>query len=86
MDKIKQILQFIPGLFLMLVECIKAAESLLPIPEAGKAKLEVVRESMEKIFGSLKDIWPVLEGMVTVFVTAANAFGVFKKTSSEEVK
>jgi len=81
MNKVLQILALLPGL----VACIKAVEEMLPISGAGKEKMEIVKSLLTAVYEATSELWPVLEKLVPIFVSAANRMGIFKTTTAPTI-
>ena len=61
-----------------IVRAVRAAEKEIPLPGAGKEKLDRVLDSVEKAYGTAENIMPVVETVVNATVRVLNATGVFK--------
>lgn len=72
---IKLIIQLIP----YILELIKVVESQIPEQGQGKAKLAFIRDVLEDSFPDVKNIWDLVEKIISSAVTLYNTTGVFKK-------
>ncbi len=68
-----QIVQMLPGI----IEAVKAAESFIPLPGQGKAKLDFVLGLIEDAYGDIKPLVEVIVKVIARLVTLAKATGVF---------
>lgn len=80
------IIKAILALFPVVIEAIKAIEAAFPAPDQGKAKLEVVRATVESAYNVSSDkvatfevLWGPLQTMIAAIVALANGSGPFKK-------
>ena len=75
MDKIILIAKLIP----VIIEIIKAIEEAIPGQGQGEKKLAAVRGILESTVEGFNNLWPNVEKIIPVIVSALNAAGVFKK-------
>ena len=75
MEKVLMILKMLPALF----TAIKAVEEVLPVPGAGRDKLQLIREIMEGTYGAISELWPAIEIAIAAIVKLFNAKGIFVK-------
>lgn len=68
-------------MFPMIVSAIKSLEEIFPVAGAGKEKLEIIKTLLEGAYGDIKEIWPIVEKLIAKIVAAANALGVFNKST-----
>lgn len=77
-------------LFPAILASVKSLEDTVPIPGAGKAKLDLILGFVQAAYNAEQSIqkeipWStlveVVKGAVTAIVTAFNAIGVFKKSA-----
>lgn len=67
------------NMILTVIEIVKLVEKLVPEQGQGRAKLELVRTTVEQAVGDVSAMWPQLEQLIGLFVKLANAVGTFKK-------
>ena len=79
---IKLILQLLP----LIIETVKAIEAAMPGAGGGKAKLELVRATLQSAYDTstgvvdkFDTIWPMIQNTVGAVVSTFNAIGTFKK-------
>ncbi len=72
------VLQLVPAV----IDVVKKAEEVLPLPGMGKEKLALVKDIMSEAYDGLNEIWPKLEQIIARFVEFANKVGIFKKSAS----
>ena len=75
MDKIILIAKLIP----VIIEIIKAIEEAIPGQGQGEKKLAAVRGILESTVEGFNNLWPNVEKIIPIVVSALNAAGVFKK-------
>ena len=75
MNYIVTIFQLVPAI----IAALKAIEEAVPGTGQGEQKLAAVRGMIEAVYGSYKNLWPQIAGVVTVLVNLFNSTGVFKK-------
>ena len=63
-----------------IIRAVRAAEKEIPLPKAGKEKLDRVLDSVEKMYGTVENITPVVNAIVQVF----NVTGVFKRSKEDD--
>ena len=66
-------------LFPAIIAAIKSLEEFLPVDGAGKEKLDIIKKTLEIADSTSKEIWPMLEKIIGLLVSAANTLGIFKK-------
>jgi hypothetical protein len=69
------ILQIVP----LLIEIIKAVESLIPKPGEGLSKWEAVKAILQEAVPKIEPVLPQIEKIVSIIVGIANKTGVFQK-------
>lgn len=81
-----QIIKIIIQLLPLILEAIKALESMLPEGGLGKLKLEIIKSAVEAAYNVSNEysvkfdaLWPALEKVIGSIVATMNATGVFKK-------
>ena len=67
------ILQLIPSL----IKAVAAAEEFVPIPGAGKAKLDFVLNAITSVYAGATALIPQITAVIAHIVTLANSTGVF---------
>lgn len=67
------------NMILTVIEIVKLVEKLVPEQGQGRAKLELVRTTVEQAVGDVSAMWPQLEQLIGLFVKLANSVGTFKK-------
>lgn len=68
------ILQLIPAI----ISIITSLETAIPMSGQGKVKLDMVKDFLGVASDTLNDIWPAIEKIISIFVSTANAIGMFK--------
>jgi hypothetical protein len=80
------ILQLLPAI----IGAVQSIEAAVPIPAAGKAKLDLVLGTVTDVYNTEQAIQkqlpsdklvPLVTGAITRVVTSFNALGVFKKSA-----
>ncbi len=81
---IKLVMQLLP----IVIEAIKAIEDAFPVGGAGKAKMEVIKNTVESAYQvagetthAFETIWTPLSTMASAVVGLFNSTGLFKKSS-----
>jgi hypothetical protein len=69
------ILKMLPAI----IAAVKALEEFAPIPEAGKAKLDLILGFAKELGGDAEKAVPTITNVVGKIVSFANALGVFAK-------
>ena len=69
------ILNIIP----QIIAAMKAIEAAIPIPQAGKDKLDAVINIITGLDSTLVQYVPQIQGVVSILVKVFNATGVFSK-------
>ena len=77
MKTLLMILRLIPAL----IQAVKAAEDFIPLPGAGKEKLDMILGIITDTYEDAKAIVPAITKVVARIVSAANVTGVFKSSS-----
>ncbi len=77
MGTVLSIIQLIPAL----IQAVDAAEKFVPIPGAGKAKLDFVLGVITDTYTEAAKLVPQITAVITRIVGLANAAGVFKKAA-----
>lgn len=74
----------------LIIGFIRALEELFPEEGQGGLKLALLRQWIEKVFGSfvtvlgnLENVWPEIEAFVTATVATFNKIGFFKKKAAQ---
>lgn len=75
MQNLIMIIKLIP----VIIELLKAIEAAIPEQGQGAAKLQAVRQILELTDSSIKEVWPMVQGVIEVLVKTFNTTGVFKK-------
>lgn len=82
MAKLFAILTLINQIFPLLIGMIRQAEEAIPGSGAGEQKLAMVRGVLETAWGvtgqaevSIKEVWPVIQSLVSGIVAALNVTG-----------
>lgn len=75
MQNLIMIIKLIP----VIIELLKAIEAAIPEQGQGTAKLQAVRQILELTDSSIKEAWPMVQGVIEVLVKTFNTTGVFKK-------
>ena len=76
---IVQNLMLVIKLIPVFIELLKAIEAAIPEQGQGTAKLQAVRQILELTDSSIKEAWPMVQGVIEVLVKTFNTTGVFKK-------
>ena len=63
----------------VIIELLKTIEAAIPEQGQGAAKLQAVRQILELTDSSIKEAWPMVQGVIEVLVKTFNTTGVFKK-------
>lgn len=63
----------------VIIELLKTIEAAIPEQGQGAAKLQAVRQILELTDNSIKEAWPMVQGVIEVLVKTFNTTGVFKK-------
>ena len=75
MQNLIMIIKLIP----VIIELLKTIEAAIPEQGQGAAKLAAVRQILELTDSSIKEAWPMVQGVIEVLVKTFNTTGVFKK-------
>ena len=75
MQNLMLVIKLIP----VIIELLKAIEAAIPEQGQGAAKLAAVRQILELTDSSIKEAWPMVQGVIEVLVKTFNTTGVFKK-------
>jgi len=75
MQTVLLVLQLIPAV----IKVMQAIEEALPQAGYGAEKLAAVRQMLEVTYSGIKEVWPVLEKVIAIFVDLFNQTGVFVK-------
>ncbi len=75
MQNLMLVIKLIP----VIIELLKAIEAAIPEQGQGTAKLQAVRQILELTDNSIKEAWPMVQGVIEVLVKTFNTTGVFKK-------
>lgn len=75
MSKIVAMLHLLPAI----IGAIKALEAAIPGQGKGEQKLAALREVLETLDSSAKDLWPSIAAVVGVIVKAMNASGALSR-------
>ncbi len=75
MQNLMLVIKLIP----VIIELLKAIEAAIPEQGQGTAKLQAVRQILELTDSSIKEAWPMVQGVIEVLVKTFNTTGVFKK-------
>lgn len=80
------IITLVTQLIPLVLQIIASVEAAFPQGGQGKAKLDMVKGTLEQAFNSITDakvtfeqVWPTLNSLVTSIVALKNATGEFKK-------
>ncbi len=89
------ILLFVFKLFPTVLGIVQAIESALPIPGAGKAKLDLVLNTVSDVYDTEQTVqkelpkdklFQIVTSLIQRTVAAFNSLGVFKKTATAVTK
>ena len=75
MQNLMLVIKLIP----VIIELLKTIEAAIPEQGQGAAKLAAVRQILELTDSSIKEAWPMVQGVIEVLVKTFNTTGVFKK-------
>lgn len=75
MQNLMLVIKLIP----VIIELLKTIEAAIPEQGQGAAKLQAVRQILELTDNSIKEAWPMVQGVIEVLVKTFNTTGVFKK-------
>lgn len=75
MQNLMLVIKLIP----VIIELLKTIEAAIPEQGQGAAKLQAVRQILELTDSSIKEAWPMVQGVIEVLVKTFNTTGVFKK-------
>ena len=75
MQNLMLVIKLIP----VIIELLKTIEAAIPEQGQGAAKLAAVRQILELTDDSIKEAWPMVQGVIEVLVKTFNTTGVFKK-------
>ena len=75
MQNLMLVIKLIP----VIIELLKVIEAAIPEQGQGTAKLQAVRQILELTDSSIKEAWPMVQGVIEVLVKTFNTTGVFKK-------
>lgn len=75
MKTLLTILQMLPAL----IQAVKQVEEFVPVPGAGKQKLDLIIGIIEDTFEDAKGMLPTIAKVVGRIVNLANSTGVFAK-------
>lgn len=67
------------SLFPAIIAAVKSVEMAIPGSENGKAKLDMIMNTILAVSDEAKTLIPVLTSVIGVIVAGFNAVGVFKK-------
>lgn len=86
MTKFLNLFVLLSQLFPAVLTFIRELENAFPQSGQGAAKLQIIREMLEKAFAAVGDvgikwveIWPMLNALIERVIALANTLGVFKK-------
>lgn len=86
MEMFFTIMKILGSLLPIIVQTIKSVEEVLPGPGQGPAKLETVKTMMQNAVAAagnievtFEQLWPAMQSVIAILVSAYNASGVFKK-------
>ncbi|GIU80196.1 MAG: hypothetical protein KatS3mg005_3434 [Bryobacteraceae bacterium] len=77
MQKLIQVFTILPAL----IQAVRAAEDAVPVPKAGKEKLDLILGIIEDVVGAADDLKPVVARVVSRIVATFNALGLFRPSS-----
>jgi hypothetical protein len=77
-QKLIQVFTMLPAL----IQAIRAAEDAIPLPKAGKEKLELILGIIDDVVGAADDLKPTVARVVSRVVTTFNALGLFRPSSA----
>ena len=69
------ILKMLPAI----LDAVRSLEAFAPIPEQGKAKLDLILGIANDVGGDALKMVPIITGLVNRIVAFANAVGIFPK-------
>jgi hypothetical protein len=75
MQNLIMIFKMLPAI----IAAIKALEEAIPGEGKGEQKLAALRQLLQVVDGSTKDLWPHIQSVVNVLVATMNAAGELKK-------
>ena len=76
MGNILKVLQLLPSI----IAAIQGVEVAVPIPGQGKAKLDLILNSILAADSTASALIPIITTIVTNIVNTFNALGIFKKS------
>jgi hypothetical protein len=79
MQKLIQIFTLLPAL----IQAIRAAEESIPIPRAGKEKLELILGIIDDVADATSDLKPIVARVVARVVATFNVLGIFQRSSQQ---
>lgn len=82
--KYLNIVSLVLGLLPALITAIKAIEDAIPGAGQGEQKLSAIRQIIESVDESSREIWPMLQKVVSILVSTFNATGVFAGKASSQ--
>lgn len=79
-------IKLVLSLFPLLLETMRALETLIPVSGQGSAKLRLLQEAVRAAFeaageaaAAFEAAWPAIEKLVAATVGVLNSVGVFRK-------
>lgn len=78
MQKLIQVFTLLPAL----IQAIRAAEDAIPVPKAGKEKLELLLGVIEDVVGAADDLKPIVARVVARIVATFNSLGLFRASGA----
>ncbi len=78
MQKVIQVLTMLPAL----VAAVRTAEEAIPLPQAGRDKLDLVLGVVDDVLGSAEELRPVLARVIARIVGTFNRLGLFRSSAS----
>lgn len=86
--KLLNITKVVAAIYPVVVTFVENVENSLPAGTPGAQKLEIVKQYLQSLWGTLsgveatfEEVWPSIAALVGALVTAYNSLGVFKKNN-----
>lgn len=79
MQKLIQIFTLLPAL----IQAIRAAEDAIPLPRAGREKLELVLGIIDDVADATAELKPIVARIVARVVSTFNALGIFQRSAQQ---
>lgn len=78
MNKLIEVFTLLPSL----ITAIRAAEDAIPLPQAGKAKLDLIMGIVDDVAQGVGDLKPILTSVISRVVKTFNALGLFRTSAA----